>query len=96
MGDVGDYWRDVKAGKTQERRERQDAANEALDRIRTQLSFLGVTLRTCREDHWQFWSQGGRLIGEYWPTTQRARPATGTTHHGVTLTQIVAWVKNRA
>lgn len=96
MGDVGDYWRDVTSAQQQTRRERQEEATAAIGRLRTQLSFLGVALRVCREDHWQFWSHGGRLIGEYWPTTQKARPANGTTHHGVSLTQIVAWVKNRA
>lgn len=96
MGDVGDYWRDVKEANAAARRERQKNATDALDRLRSELGVLGIVLLTPAETHWQFLTKEGRLVGDYWPTTQKARPSGGSTHHGVTLTQIVSWVKNRA
>lgn len=98
MSDAGDYWRDVKSGMQDQRRERLAQAKEALPRVRDMLDPIGVVVVVSNAGtHWQFLTEDSRVIGDYWPSAQKARlHRARRSLLGVTLTQIVAWVKKHA
>lgn len=74
------------------------AADEALPRVRESLQASGI--QVCRNRHgneWTFRFHSGREIGRYWPVSMRAKiKGAHSSHLGVTITQIVDWVKKRA
>lgn len=97
MSDESEFWSAWKSKCRAESGQRLAAGREALPRVREALAEIGVTVHTPTDYHWQFRRADGTLIGSYWPSRQKAHPHwSKRVHMGVTITQMVAWVKNRA
>ena len=79
------------------RQERATVASSQIEEVRRQVGTFGVELFVHNDYHWRF-KKGDVGIADYWPSTNKVRTfgENAKTLSGVTLTQIVNWVKKRA
>lgn len=83
MSEQIEYCQGMKHVRKADRQEKPETAEEALPRLATLATSLGMTLTTPGDSHWVL-RKAGRAVVQYWPSAQKAQICkTGKIRRGV-------------
>ncbi len=69
MGDMGDFWNDVKEAGREAKQRRQNNAGGAVQRLQES----GLEFTQFSEEHFRVYTRKGDKYFDYWPSTGRWR-----------------------
>lgn len=82
MGDMIDYFRDMKSARSQSRREALSEAQSEWIQFVEAAEAGGYTLRIMSDFHWNVY-RNSRAVAQYWPSANKWQITSGgKVHHG--------------